>query len=453
MKNYLKYFFVVSIILITKFAFAESNDMGVCFVKVQKRTLQTLVNEIAITSAENSHIQAKMKYYNGLKSLFVFVDTYNYKLFWVTKPNKQWLDTNCFQHGYITDLDFTRRAITRVYDEPSQPIDNILKFQQQRTVAAQQPPAPTPVPPPPVTPPAPVAKQEEKNQEQPKYNTPNIIMHNYYNVPGGENKNPTQYNQPPTQQEKSSPVNIINLSNDEKKQESEKKEISLVEKNCVNFDLPDYLSEPSYFFEANPFMAHEKVTVKGSGDQNEFNMFDYGLDLKIGYRFNQYFNAYVQGRYSQIDKRSVAGVSTVDQTETYDAYYGIGFEHVASRFLSLAVEYNFLQIVSLERLTPVDLITVRDDQHTVSLVFKFNFIAHDEFRLGISENFGMSVSGSTDEVMYDSRTKLYIIKSFDGGHFGASVGYERNRFKYESSSISEANRHRYIVNLNYGFDL
>lgn len=257
---------------------------------------------------------------------------------------------------------------------------------------------------------------------------------------------------PIPQQKENSPINVINVRGDNNSEKNPSKEVQMSQaQKCVNYSMPAYFQDPSYFFEATPFMAHDMTSVKGGGTKNSFNMFDYGLDLKIGYRFNEFFNAYTRGRYNVFDVRGIKEPTTVNQRDSSEFSLGVGFEHVASRFLRLAFEYNYLQAYSFDRVSQYDLVTSKQNDHLLGLVIKLNFIAEDDFQSGISLGLGRDFTGSDDT--HDFKSKLYLLKSFDGGSFGAHIGYERLRHTFTGSSVSESNRHKFVLGLDYAFDL
>jgi hypothetical protein len=436
--------------LLSESAFAKSTDVGVCFLKAQPQTMQSKINEIASNGQENARIQQQVKNFNDLTNLFVPIDTFNYKIFWVQRPNNEWLTQNCFKFGYITLMDYNRRAITRVYSTPSNFVEENSRM-----------PASTKEAIPKADPPAKVAVEEkpafdpQANQQNSNgYAVPQINLYQYY---GSDGKPALDSSVPPKKQEdlskKEDNLNVnVNVGNANKDDGGDNlSRIRTREKSI--YDVPSYLEEPTYFFEFSPFMGYENANTKGAGATNKYNIFGYGADLKFGYRPNQYFNYYFKGRYLSIEERSVKSPASLALNKNTDFTYGIGIEHVASRFLSLALEYNALQIQSFEQvLILTDVVSKQENIQTLNLDFKLNFISRDDFKFGLHGNYGIVLADNSDNLVYDFKTKLFLLRVFNGDYFGMNLGYEQNKFFYASGITSETTRQRYVFGLNYGFD-
>lgn len=474
---YRKYL-ILSVLFITSNVFAKSTDMGVCFLKTDKQTLQSKINEIAVNSQQNTLIQQQVRFFNDLTNLFVPVDTFNYKLFWVQQPNNDWLQKNCFKYGYITLMDYNRRAITRVY---SNPVNVAETKKSSRNPASAVPQADPPsvltnedlpaayVPfDPQVSSTSEISAQAPGMQQQVQplqpqahpaqgYMAPQINLYNYYsnNSANGEPSqavNTKQKSENETSKKEESLNVNVNVGDNKKSDEEKNIEKKSARKGSV-YDLPSYLEKPSYFLEISPFMGYEKNVNIGSGTTNKFGVFAYGTDLKWGYRFNQHFNYYFKGRYMALELRSIESTATVDLSKNSDISYGFGVEHVASRFLSLAIEYNGHHLQSFEQvglMTNVESVT--ENFQTVNLDFKLNFVSRDDFKFGLHGNYGIMLADNSDELIYDFKTKLYFLRGFENDYFGLNFGYEQNKFLYAMGPTSETTRKRFVIGLNFGFD-
>ncbi len=464
-----------SVTMAANTSFAKTTDMGVCFLKTDKQTMQSKINEIAQSNQEKIIIQQQARFFNDLTNLFVPVDTFNFKMFWVSRPNNDWLTSNCFKFGYIALKDYNRRAITRVYSTPT----NIVAKKRTTTrlpasvkalVPQADPPAQGSVLTPtdsapfdpqsqqtPKEPTAPVAKAPADTNAQQNYAVPQINLYNYYTgASSGDSSQPAKQDQKTetinTKKEDSLNVNV-NVGENSKEDLNDSGDSKFLRRRSV-YDLPDYLEDPSYFLEINPLMGYENVEVTGSGTTNKFNLFGYGTDIKLGYRFNQHFNYYLKGRYMALELRSADAPATVNLSEKSDITYGIGIEHVASRFLSLALEYNALHIQSFEQSgVPTNVNALKEDIQTLNLDFKLNFISRDNFKMGLHGNYGIVLADNSDELIYDFKTKLYILRAFEKDYFGLNLGYEQNKFLYASGPTSESTRKRFVFGLSFGFDL
>lgn len=462
---------------------AKSTDMGICFLKTDKQTIQSKINEIAIDGQTNMRIQQQVRFFNDLTNLFVPVDTYNYKMFWVHTPNNDWLVKNCFKFGYITLMDYNRRAITRVFSSPTQVVQNsrmpanarssvpqadppirflaetpqeyVTPFDPEEAVAppvqVQQTPTPAPVP-------QLIQPQQQMIPINPGYGIPQINLYNNFYGPGQmpavdssvPPKKPEIVDETLSSNEKDKKNTFFKDENSKK----DRKEKSESDGEVSVFDSPSYMQKPSYFFELSPFMGYENTSNHGGGVINKFSIFSYGTDLKVGYRFNQYFNYYFKGRYANLEARSVKAPAVLALNENSDISYGLGAEHVASRFLSLAIEYNALHVQSFEQVgSPTNVVNVRENVQTVNVDFKLNFISKDDFKLGLQGNYGIVIADNSEELIYDFKTKLYLFRVFDSDYFGLNLGYEQNKFLYATGVTSETTRKRFVFGLNYGFDL
>jgi hypothetical protein len=401
-------------------------------------------------------------------------------MFWVQTPNNDWLTKNCFKFGFITLMDYNRRAITRVYSSPTQVI---ASNSNSRGPASAKEAIPLADPPSEdvsqtsylETPFDPLAQSAQNNrpsqpmQQQGGYAAPQINLYNYYtsaqsNGENGQNssdskKKKNEDDEAPSKKEDNLNVNV-NVSDNSKVEskkddkESDKGDLSLNQRRGSVYDLPSYLEEPSYFLELSPLMSYEDNSVNGSGTENEFGIFGYGADVKFGYRFNQHFNYYLKGRYMALELRSIEAPATVDLTSSADYSYGIGIEHVASRFLSLALEYNALHIQSFQQvgvLTNSESVT--EDVQTLNLDFKLNFISRDNFKFGLHGNYGIVLADNSDELIYDFKTKLFLLRVFEKDYFGLNFGYEQNKFLYATGPTENTSRKRFVFGLNFGFDL
>lgn len=459
--------------------FAKSSDLGVCFLKAQdKTTLQSKINEIAFTPQENIKMQQSARFFNDLTNLFVPIDTFNYKLFWASKPNNEWLTQNCFKFGYITMMDYNRRAITRVYSNPNfqkeiqvaqnsrfpaSTKDAIPKADPVNTNIATSTDSTFSIPFDPSAgeseeqAPAAAATPMVAPQAQPNYAAPQINLYNYYGSPQQQQGQDNKSAMADAKKEDNVNVNVNVGDKDKKDAVSEQKEIEKQkykkERTGSVYDVPSYLEEPSNFFELIPIMGYENVSVIGGGNENKFNMFSYGVDLKIGYRFNQYFNWYLKGRYKLLAVRSVEAPAIVSLNTASEYSYGLGIEHVASRFLSLAIEYVAHHNQAFLQPAPNDLQSFTNDYQTVNLDFKINFISRDDFKFGLNGNYGLTVVGNSSELIFEVKNNLFVMRTFEKGHFGLSLGMERNTFNFASGPTEQVGRRRYVVGLNYGFDL
>ncbi len=455
---------------------AKSNDLGVCFLKAQdKTTLQSKINEIAFSPQDNVRIQQSARFFNDLTNLFVPIDTFNYKLFWVSKPNNEWLTQNCFKFGFITLLDYNRRAITRVYSNPNFLKESSIAQNQNSRFPASTADA-TPQADPinnnlntalSETSTVPFDPSQGVNAESPSplvqsnpsagYAAPQINLYNYYGGPQQVAQDTNKSNKDQTKDENLN-VNVNVSDKDDKKAEDdqvvEEKRIYKKERTGSVYDVPSYLEDPSNFLELIPYMGYETATVTGGGIEDKFNMFSYGTDLKLGYRFNQYFNWYLKGRYNVLDLRSVEAPTVVGLNSSSEHAYGIGIEHVASRFLSLAIEYNGLHSQAFRQLGPSIVESFTNDYQTLNLDFKLNFISRDDLKMGLSGNYGLTIDGgNSDELIFDLRTKLFVMRTFAKGHFGLNLGFEKNTFNFITGTTEQVVRNRYVFGLNYGFDL
>ncbi len=451
-------------------SWAKTTDMGVCFLKTDKQTIQSKINEIALDMQQNTRIQQQVRFFNDLTNLFIPVDTFNYKMFWVQTPNNDWLTKNCFKFGYITLMDYNRRAITRVYSTPSNVLANAnsrMPANNSEAIPLADPPAAdltervyseTPFDP----------NQAQKNTSivpaQPNYAAPQINLYNYYTSGQATGENSSNNSDAKKQIEEDAAikkednlnvnVNVGDNSKAEAKKEEGGFDINKSKKQGSVYDLPSYLEKPSYFLELSPLMSYENISVEGSGTENKFGVFGYGADIKYGYRFNQHFNYYLKGRYMALELRSIEAPATVDLSENSDFSYGLGVEHVASRFLSLALEYNALHIQSFQQagvLTNSQ--SIRENIQTLNLDFKLNFISRDDFRFGLHGNYGIVLADNSDELIYDFKTKIFLLRVFEKDYFGLNLGYEQNKFLYASGPTEMTTRKRFVFGLNFGFDL
>lgn len=462
-------------LMMSQTSFAKSSDLGVCFLKAQdKTTLQSKINEIAFTPQDNTRMQQSARFFNDLTNLFVPIDTFNYKLFWASKPNNEWLTQNCFKFGYITMMDYNRRAITRVYSNPNfqkeiqvaqnsrfpaSTTDAIPKADPVNMNVATSSDEVLAIPFDPSAGEAEVQAPAAAPQAQPNYAAPQINLYNYYGSP--QQQQMAQDNKTPvtdeSKKEESVNVNVNVGDKDKKDAPSEQKEIEKEkykkERSGSVYDVPSYLEEPSNFFELIPLMGYENVTVIGGGNEDKFNMFSYGVDLKIGYRFNQYFNWYLKGRYNILAVRSVEAPAVVSLNTSSEYSYGLGIEHVASRFLSLAIEYVALHNQAFTQVAPTDVQSFTNDFQTVNLDFKINFVSRDDLKFGFNANYGITVVGNSEELVFDIKNTLFVMRTFPKGHFGLNIGLERNTFNFATGPTEQVGRNRYIVGLNYGFDL
>lgn len=481
-------FIFLSIVFLCSTAFGKTTDLGVCFLKAQdKTTLQSKINEIAYTPQDNVKIQHSARFFNDLTNLFVPIDTFNYKLFWVSKPNNEWLTQNCFKFGYITLMDYNRRAITRVYSNPNfqqefqvaknsrfpastkdaipkadpenqnpiQAIDANLNtpFDPNQNAESQSPLLNS------ISPLSPQSQMQPQSSPQtpPNYSSPQINLYNYYGTPQQQMAQDNAKSAKEDSKDDNLNVNVNVGDKDEKKPLDEQKEIEKSkykkERTGSVYDVPSYLEEPSNFFELIPNMGYENVSVIGGGNEDKFNMFSYGIDMKVGYRFNQYFNWYIKGNYSLLEVRSVEAPAVVTMNTSSEYSYGLGVEHVASRFLSLAIEYVALHYQGFNQVAPDDVQSFTNDFQTINLDFKINFISRDDFKFGLAGNYGATVVGNSSEVNFDLKSNLFVMRTFEKGHFGLNIGLERNAFNFTNLPTEQVIRNRYVLGLNYGFDL
>lgn len=484
--SYLVYFRTELLcIIVVSFAslssWAKTTDMGVCFLKTDKQTIQSKINEIAVDGQQNMRIQQQVRFFNDLTNLFVPVDTFNYKMFWIQTPNNDWLAKNCFKFGYITLMDYNRRAITRVYSSPA----HMMASSNGGSRMPASTKAAIPLADPPAgdgyqqsyaeTPFDPQAQSYLNTNEPPpaqnpqsNYAAPQINLYNYYSgakpntdEESSQTKSKKDVTEDTEASKKEENLNVnVNVSETSKDASGKnKKELDLEEglddsKTVSVYELPSYYNKPSYFLELSPLMGYETTTVEGSGAKNKFGIFGYGADIKFGYRSSQYFNYYLKGRYMNLELRSVDAPATVELAKNTDYSYGIGIEHVASRFLSLALEYNILTMQSFQQ---VGVLTnsqnVEENFQTINLDFKLNFISRDDFKFGLHGNYGIVHADNSDELIYDFKTKFYLLRVFEKDYFGLNFGYEQNKFLYASGPTNETTRKRYVFGLNFGFDL
>ena len=231
-------------------------------------------------------------------------------------------------------------------------------------------------------------------------------------------------------------------------------------KRKAKYEVQDYYMDPAIFLNLDPFIGYETVKVNNADVTNKFDLFSYGAAAKLGYRFNQYFNMYARGRYSQFHGISETDNTTLDliKDEEYrqDYNYGGGFEHVASRFLSLAVEYNVFVMHSFEssESNTSRINTVEKEFQSVNLAFVFNLISRDNYRLGFSNNVGLGISD--DFSNYQISSHFFIRRIFKRGYYGMHFGFERTSFQTEDesedASENEVTRDQPVFSLNYGFD-
>ena len=234
----------------------------------------------------------------------------------------------------------------------------------------------------------------------------------------------------------------------------EKKEKS--KKDKAKYEVPDYYKDPAIFITLDPFLGYENVNVSESDVTNKFDLFSYGVFIKLGYRFNEYFNIYAKGKYLQFHGISETDGTTLDLISDgeyrVDYNYGGGFEHVASRFLSLAVEYNVFVMHSFEtrESNSSRVLTAENEFHSVNLEFVINLISKDNYRVGFSNNLGLGLDSESTNVQM--RSHFFIRRTFKRGYYGMHLGFERIQFESGENNENKVVRDRPVFSLNYGFD-